>query len=219
MPQQGVAHTPYQHPNVGLRNPRTAIKLFGYSILPTYKAADMDDAKLIELIKERNQDAMVTLHTRYADLVYSIGFRVLNDGSTAEECVQDTFMRVWQSTAQYDSSRGTLVAWLVGIARNIAIDRLRQRGRQILIEDRKSLEDSEHMVGLSLPDEWRDRDRLEALRLVMRSLPNDQYDVLHLSYYGGLSQSEIADHLGIPLGTVKTRMRLGLQKLREAWGR
>jgi RNA polymerase sigma-70 factor (ECF subfamily) len=178
----------------------------------------MDDAKLIELIMGRNQDAMVTLHTRYANLVYSIGYRVLNDGSAAEECVQDTFMRVWQSTAQYDPARGTLVAWVVGIARNIAIDRLRQRGRQIVVEDRKALEDSEPMVGLRLPDDWHDRDRLEALRLVMRSLPNEQYDVLHLSYYGGLSQSEIADHLGIPLGTVKTRMRLGLQKLREAWG-
>jgi RNA polymerase sigma-70 factor (ECF subfamily) len=178
----------------------------------------MDDGKLIELIKGRDQDAMVALHTRYADLVYSIGYRVLNDAGAAEECVQDTFMRVWTSGAQYDPTRGSLVAWLVSIARNIAIDRLRQRGRQVSIaDDRDALDDTEHLAAATMPDYWRDRERVEALRLVMQGLPAEQFEVLHLSYYGGLSQSEIAAHLNIPLGTVKTRMRLGMQKLREAW--
>ena len=87
---------------------------------------NMDDAKLIEQIKSRNQDAMVSLHARYSDLIYSISYRVLNDTGTAEECVQDTFMRVWQNTAQFDSTRGSLVAWLIGIARHKLVDHWRR---------------------------------------------------------------------------------------------
>ena len=179
---------------------------------------NMDDAKLIEQIKSRNQDAMVSLHARYSDLIYSISYRVLNDTGTAEECVQDTFMRVWQNTAQFDSTRGSLVAWLIGIARNLAIDKLRQRGRQVAVnDDSESFDATDNIVANAMPDDWHDRDRLEGLKFAMQDLPPEQYQVLHLSYYGGLSQSEIADHLKLPLGTVKTRMRLGMQKLRDAW--
>ncbi|MBX3080109.1 MAG: sigma-70 family RNA polymerase sigma factor [Anaerolineae bacterium] len=178
----------------------------------------MDDAKLLEQIKRRNQDAMVALHARYADLIYSISYRVLNDNGTAEECVQDTFMRVWQNTAQFDPARGSLVAWLIGIARNVAIDKLRQRGRQVnLADDRESLDETDNIAASAMPDDWRDRERLQGLKFAMQALPPEQYEVLNLSYYGGMSQSEIAEHLKLPLGTVKTRMRLGMQKLRDAW--
>jgi len=178
----------------------------------------MDDAKLIEQIQRRSQDAMVTLHARYADLIYSISYRVLNDNGTAEECVQDTFMRVWQNTAQFDPARGSLIAWLIGIARNVAIDKLRQRGRQVnLADDREALDETDNIAASAIPDDWRDRERLEGLKFAMQALPPEQYEVLNLSYYGGMSQSEIAEHLKLPLGTVKTRMRLGMQKLRDAW--
>jgi RNA polymerase sigma-70 factor (ECF subfamily) len=178
----------------------------------------MDDDKLITQIQRRDQDAMVTLHGRYADLVYSIGYRILEDAGTAEECVQDVFMRVWQNTSQYDSARGSLVAWLVGITRNIAIDKLRQRGRQVaVIDDRDNWDDSDGLAAVAMPDDWRDREKMDALRLQMQELPYEQYQALYLAYYGGMSQSDIAEHLSLPLGTVKTRMRLGMQKLRDAW--
>ncbi|MFN8419094.1 MAG: sigma-70 family RNA polymerase sigma factor [Anaerolineae bacterium] len=177
----------------------------------------MDDTQLIAAILRRDQDAMVALHARYADLIYSIGYRILNDSGTAEECVQDVFMRVWQNTSQYDSGRGSLVAWLVGIARNIAIDKLRQRGRQVTVDDRDGLDDSDRLAAAAMPENWRDREHLDALRLQMKELPDEQYQALYLAYFGGMSQSDIAEHLNLPLGTVKTRMRLGMQKLRDAW--
>lgn len=177
----------------------------------------MDDAKLIEAIKSRNQDAMVALHQRYVDLIYSLCFRVLNDPQGAEECTQDVFMRVWQNIAQYDGARGSLAGWLVGIARNLAIDRLRQRGRQVTVDDRDALEDRDALIAAHLPNDWRDREKLEGLRLALKDLPTEQYQVVHLAYYGGMSHQDIADELRLPLGTVKTRIRLGLQKLREAW--
>jgi RNA polymerase sigma-70 factor (ECF subfamily) len=177
----------------------------------------MNDQALIEQIKLRDQEAMVTLHSRYADLMFSIAYRVLEDSLTAEECVQDAFMKVWQSAGQYDTQRGTLVAWLIGITRNVAIDRLRQRGRQMPTPPQQLPDDSETELAYNLPNDWRDRERAHGLRFAVQSLPPEQRQVIELSYFGGMSQSDISETLKLPLGTVKTRMRLGMQKLRDAW--
>jgi RNA polymerase sigma-70 factor, ECF subfamily len=176
----------------------------------------MDDQTLIEKIRQRDQEAMVTLHARYANLIYSIAFRVLNDGLSAEEATQDAFMKAWQNAAQFDGTRGSLVAWLVGIARNLAIDKLRQRARQVVIAENE-IGDSDGVDLFNLPDDWQNRDRLNSLKFAVQNLPTDQRVVIELSYYGGMSQSDIAESLKLPLGTVKTRMRLGMQKLRAAW--
>ncbi|HLY26515.1 MAG TPA: sigma-70 family RNA polymerase sigma factor [Aggregatilineales bacterium] len=172
---------------------------------------------MIGRIKRKDQEAMVTLHARYADLLYSIAYRMLNETSSAEEVVQDVFMKAWQNAAQFDDQRGPVIAWLIGITRNLAIDHLRQRGRQIETTGDRSLEDSEEITGFNLPDDWQDRERVNSLRFAVNDLPAEQRQVIELSYFGGMSQSEIADYLALPLGTVKTRMRLGLQKLRDAW--
>ena len=177
----------------------------------------MNDQALIEQIKLRDQEAMVTLHSRFADLMYSIAYRVLEDSLTAEECVQDAFMKVWQSAGQFDTGRGTLVAWLIGITRNVAIDRLRQRGRQMPTPPQQLPDDNETELAYNLPNDWMDKERANGLRLVLQDLPAEQRQVIELSYYGGMSQSDISETLSLPLGTVKTRMRLGMQKLREAW--
>jgi RNA polymerase sigma-70 factor, ECF subfamily len=179
--------------------------------------AGMDDQVLIDQIKLRDQEAMVTLHARYADLMYSIAYRVLEDGSVAEECVQDAFMKVWQSAAQFDATRGPLIAWLIGITRNVAIDKLRQRGRQRSFLQEQLPDDSGNELSFNLPSDWQDRERADGLRFAVQALPLEQRMVIELSYYGGMSQSEIADQLSVPLGTIKTRMRLGMQKLRNAW--
>jgi RNA polymerase sigma-70 factor (ECF subfamily) len=177
----------------------------------------MDDLALIDQIKQRDQDAMVTLHSRYVDLIYSIVYRVLSDAGVAEEAVQDAFLKVWQNAGQFDRQRGPFVAWLIGIARNVAIDKLRQRGRQVKIAEDNPLEDNEERAAFHLPDDWQDRERVNSLRFAVQALPAEQQQVIELSYYGGMSQSEIAEQLSLPLGTVKTRMRLGMQKLRDAW--
>ncbi len=177
----------------------------------------MDDQALIEQIKLRDQQAMVSLHERYADLMYSIAYRVLEDGLTAEECVQDAFMKVWQNAAQFDAARGPLIAWLIGITRNVAIDKLRQRGRQRAFIQEQLSDDSGNELSFNLPSDWQDRERVDGLRFAVQALPPEQRLIIELSYYGGMSQSEIAEQLSLPLGTVKTRMRLGMRKLRNAW--
>lgn len=177
----------------------------------------MSDQELIQLITARDQDAMVGLYKRYADLIYSIVYRVLNDGAAAEECVQDAFLRVWQNAAQFDAGRGPLIAWLIGIARHVAIDRLRQQGRRQPGGPEQPLTDGEEGPALDLLDDWQGRERANVLRLTLQTLPPEQIQVLELGYFGGMSQSEIAEFLKIPLGTVKTRMRLGMRKLKEIW--
>ena len=157
---------------------------------------------------------MVSFHARYVNLIYSIAYRILNDGPVAEEATQDAFMKVWNNAAQFDVSRGSVVGWLIGIARNVAIDSLRRRAHQVPTEA-GVLEDGESVV--ALPNDWPDRERVDGLRFAVEALPQEQRQVIELSYYGGMSQSEIADMLTVPLGTVKTRMRLGMQKLRQAW--
>jgi RNA polymerase sigma-70 factor (ECF subfamily) len=177
----------------------------------------MNDQALVEQIKLKDQDAMVALHARYADLIFSIVYRVLDDAALAEEAVQDAFMKVWQSATQFDAQRGPLIAWIIGIARNVAIDRLRQRGRQVALADSGSLDDADNEFLFSLPDDWQDKERVNGLKFALQALPAEQKQVIELAYYVGMSQSDISETLTLPLGTVKTRMRLGLQKLREAW--
>src|SRR5579859_818802 len=162
----------------------------------------MNDQALIEQIKLRDQEAMVTLHSRYADLIFSIVYRVLDDASTAEEAVQDAFLRAWQNAAQFDAGRGPVVAWLIGIARNVAIDKLRQRNRRVKTVEDRSLDDAEELFTPLMPDDWRDRDRANNLRFAVQKLPPEQQQIIELSYYGGMSQSDIAEHLSLPLGTV-----------------
>lgn len=174
----------------------------------------IDDRTLLTRICSHDQEAIRLFHQRYANLVYSIAYRVLNDPTSAEEAMQDTFLKVWQNAQSFDESRGTAVAWLSRITRNTAIDYTRLRARRVAVDDSFDIEDGRM---LPLPDGWQDRERTEALRQALSLLPKDQEQVLALAYFGGLSQSEIADQLKIPLGTVKTRMRIGLQKLREVW--
>lgn len=167
----------------------------------------MDERQLIAQIKAKNQEAMVRLYQKCCDLVYSILARILNDDSAAEESLQDVFLKVWQNIGQYDEQRGTLTAWVIGIARNEGLDKRRKLSRQPVQAIQDDLRDNVTADG----------DQVHHLRMTVKTLPPEQIQVIELSYYGGMSQSDIADYLGIPLGTVKTRMRLAMQKLKEAW--
>lgn len=176
----------------------------------------MDELTLITRIVKHDQDAMLAFHSRYVNLVFSIACRILNDETAAEEATQDTFMKVWAGAARFDAERGTPAAWVSRIVRNVAIDRLRTMRRQSGLDTSLEVVEEERSLLPAVAD-WQDRERLPGLRLALEALPPDQAAVLALSYFGGLSQSEIAEHLNIPVGTVKTRMRIGLQKLRDAW--
>lgn len=181
-----------------------------------YSARDQDWVALIKRVAEGDQSALAALYDATNRVVFGLVLRILSDRSTAEEVLLDVYTQVWRQAALYDRKRGAPLAWLMTIARSRAIDRFRS-GR-LDQQNRESLDDLGHLSSASLnPEEntaLSERQRL--VRAALNSLSVEQREVIELAYYGGLSHSEIALRLGQPLGTVKTRTRLGMMKLREA---
>lgn len=169
--------------------------------------------ELLEHIQAGREDALLALHDQYANLVYSVAYRVLNDQMSAEEVTQDTFMRLWHKAESYDPARGSFVTWLLTITRRLAIDTFRKQQRDPLRDT--VLIDGERWEN-ALGDED-DSELKRTLIAVLRDLPDDQRAALELAYFYSMSHSQIAAYLGQPVGTIKTRIRLGMQKLREAW--
>lgn len=170
---------------------------------------------LLERIQAGDEDALVELHTQYANLVYSVAYRVLNDAMAAEEVTQDTFMRLWDKSHTYDSQKGQFVVWLLTITRRLAIDALRQRTRHEPKQEMLFIDENPHLWESLLSTGSSDLRR--TLMMVMKQLPADQSSVIGLAYFYGMSHSDISEYLKLPLGTVKTRIRQGMQKLRSAW--
>jgi RNA polymerase sigma-70 factor (ECF subfamily) len=181
-----------------------------------YSARDQDWVALIKRVAEGDQSALAALYDATNRVVFGLVLRILSDRSTAEEVLLDVYTQVWRQAALYDRKRGAPLAWLMTIARSRAIDRFRS-GRMDQ-QSRESLDDLGHLSSNSLnPEEntaLSERQRL--VRSALNTLSAEQREVIELAYYGGLSHSEIALRLGQPLGTVKTRTRLGMMKLREA---
>ncbi len=168
---------------------------------------------LLGRIRQRDTNALSELYDLYSSRVYSLAVAILGDGMGAQEVTQDTFMKVWQAPELYRHESGRFTGWLLTITRRLAIDRLRHEQRR---SGRSSSLDDDNFPELrdSAQDEearWREFGHL------MDRLPAEQREVITLVYYRGLSQSEIAQHLDVPLGTVKTRLRLGMEKLRTAY--
>lgn len=175
----------------------------------------LTDMQLLQRISQREEDALLKLHERYANLVFSIALRVVNEQQTAEEVTQDTFMRIWNRALNYDPQKGKFITWLLTMTRHIAIDAIRSRQRREPRAGMLYMDEDPALWENMLSDGSNDLRR--TLEGVLRSLPVEQRDLIELAYFGGLSHSDIAEEQNIPLGTVKTRIRLGMQKLREAW--
>jgi RNA polymerase sigma-70 factor (ECF subfamily) len=169
-------------------------------------------AELLAQIQSGEEAALLALHEQYAGLVYSVAYRVLNDQMTAEEVTQDTFMRLWNKAESYDPAKGSFVTWLLTITRRIAIDVLRKQQRDPVANPADDSERWEKMLGTGENTELR-----RTLAAVMQALPDDQRRAIELAYFQGMSHRQIADYLDQPVGTIKTRIRLGMKKLREAW--
>jgi RNA polymerase sigma-70 factor (ECF subfamily) len=174
---------------------------------------ELDDRELIAGIAGGDVEALRDVYNRYGSLAYSLAVRILGDPGRAEDVVQDSFMRLWNSSASFDPTRGSLRAWLLTLVRNRAIDQLRGRpGRQ-----RQELELTHELPASGGgSDPWREvSESLErqAIRQALDSLPAEQRRVIELAYYGGYTQTEIAEVVGVSLGTVKGRTRLALEKL------
>lgn len=176
-----------------------------------------DDIEIMKRIIQRDQQALWMLYERYGTAVYSIAYRVLANATMAEEVTQDTFLKVWHQTTRWDSEKGKLKNWLLTITQFTAIDRLRKERRQPVVHS-EPIEDTDETLyvgAMTLGDpHWQDG---SALRLVVEQLPPEQASLIDLAFYQGMSHSEIADTLHMPLGTVKTRLRTGLRRLRELW--
>ncbi len=174
-----------------------------------------DDLGLIERTAQADQTAFLALYDRYAARIYALTLRILGDPMLAEEATQDTFLKLWTRARLYLTEHGPFLTWLLTIARHTALDRLRLEGRRPLLSN---AQDPEALWPL-LPDGIHnsEEDRWQSLYFAVQALPEEQKRVIELAYYQGLSQSEIADELGWPLGTVKTRMRAAMQVLRREW--
>lgn len=171
---------------------------------------------MLQQIQIGDEEALITLHTQYASLVYSVAYRILNDRMAAEEVTQDTFLRIWNKAFTFDPGKGRFVTWLLTVARRLAIDQFRHQRRR------------EPKTGLLFMDEdptlWENilaTDGSAELRRTLKSaleqLQPEQRDLIELAYFYGMTHSDIAEQLDLPLGTVKTRIRLGMQKLRQIW--
>jgi RNA polymerase sigma-70 factor (ECF subfamily) len=175
------------------------------------------EQSLMELLCQRDQTALEQLYDRYSTLVYSLLLRITQEAASAEDLTQEVFLKVWRNAHLYESSRGSLEAWLVTVARNLALDHVRsKREKQRRREDTTTL-----AVAVSRPraEEWVDRrKRIEQVRSLMTSLPPEQRRSLELAYFEGLTQSEIAARLDQPLGTVKSWLRNALLRLRDELG-
>ena len=177
----------------------------------------VDDAALILLIARANSAALSHLYDRYGRVGYSGAYQAVGDAETAEEITQDVFVRVWDGAASYRAELAKVSTWLVGITRHRAIDELRRRG--VRPEKNAVPWPAESEGGLPVldgPENTVENSlQQQTVRRAVATLPEDQQRVLGLAFFNGYSHSEIAERLGEPLGTVKSRIRLAMQKLRD----
>ena len=180
------------------------------------KAQLLADEELMPLIGRKDPAAFEVLYDRHGGVAYSLAYRIVGDRGAAEEVTQESFISIWRSGGRFDVTRGSVRSWTLSIVRNCAIDQLRSRAGKApkLDSDDDAIlqaRSSEYV----LEDEAERRETAGELRDVLRLLPREQSSTLELAYFGGFSQSEISGLLGVPLGTVKGRMRLGLEKIRR----
>jgi len=180
---------------------------------------DLSDEELMQRLTVRDLAAFRTLYARYGKLVYSATYRVLRDSHLAEDMVQEVFLRLWRKPDSYSSTRGRLTTWLTSVSRNRAVDEVRSRNRRYRHETASPEEAERELAAPEIDDPGLTAELSDQRRIIVAALsklPDEQRRTIELAYFGGYTQQEIAQMLEQPLGTVKTRIRLGMQKLRVA---
>jgi len=179
--------------------------------------SSVDDVTLLNMIAESSSEAIGALYDRYGRLVFTVAIHVVGDAETAEEITQDVFVRVWEGAKSYRAEMAKVSSWLISITRHRSIDELRRRG----VRPEKNQMDwpEEEMNDLLLSENPEDSAEMvlqkRYVRQAIASLPIEQQKVLSLAYFKGYSHQEIAELMGEPLGTVKSRIRLAMLKLRD----
>ena len=183
----------------------------------------MDDLALIRGMAGGSEPALSTLYDRWHGVVSALADRILADADEADDVVEETFWQAWRNAGRYDPSRGSVQTWLLTIARTRSLDRLRARRRRREESADADGPDGTPSIASAAADPTGDAstgaelgEQRQIVRAALAKLPAEQRATLELAYFGGLSQSEIAAEMNEPLGTVKTRTRMALQKLREA---
>jgi len=183
-----------------------------------FAAVAHDDRELADRLKRRDQRAMGDLYDRYGRLAYALIHRIVRDNSIAEDLTQETFLRIWNRAAGFDSEKGSLAAWIMTVARNRAIDYLRSVENRMR-ENVYELDATDNPVLFTgIEQNIINSDRARRLKKAFESLNPNQRLVIELAYYEGLSQTEMAERMKQPLGTIKTWCRTALLKLREELG-
>ncbi len=175
----------------------------------------LPDEEPARAVAAGDRAAFLALYDRFAGRVYGLCLRMLREPAAAEEVSQETFLKVWARAGQFDPRRGALLSWILVIARRTALDRLRWEARRPVPLDSTGADDP--LVHLPDPLSQSDEARWRSLRLALHDLPDEQRTAVELAYYQAMSHRDIAEYLGIPLGTVKTRIRLGMDRLRRIW--
>jgi RNA polymerase sigma-70 factor (ECF subfamily) len=182
--------------------------------------ASASDDDLLEAIQRREEAALAALYDRYGRLAFALALRMLGERGAAEDVVQDAFLKVWRYADRYQQGRGSAQPWLMAIVHNVAVDRRRGRSGRAMSE--LSLDATNEYTGWQAPAQddpflaAAHRIDAERIRAALSSLPPEQREAIDLAYFGGMSHHEIAERTGQPIGTVKSRLRLGLRRLREA---
>ncbi|HEX2414672.1 MAG TPA: sigma-70 family RNA polymerase sigma factor [Thermoleophilaceae bacterium] len=176
---------------------------------------DLADEEVMQLVQDGNPRAFELLYDRHGSAAFSLSYRMVGNRVTAEDITQEAFLSIWRSRLRYDQARGSVRTWVLGIVHNRAVDALRRN----VVHDRRR----ETMEGIEERHEARERTDVEAarreearsIRTALDTLPDEQRRTIELAYFGGFSHSQIAELLEEPIGTVKGRMRLGLDKMRR----
>jgi RNA polymerase sigma-70 factor (ECF subfamily) len=176
------------------------------------------DEDLMQLVSESEPAAFEIVYERHANAAFSLAYRMCGTRPLAEDVVQEAFVSMWRSGGRYDRRRGSVRTWLLGIVHNRAIDALRRN----VVHDRRRASDEGLEERFAAPErtesEVARREDAREIREALRTLPDEQSRVIELAYYGGFTHTEIAEMLDAPIGTIKGRMRLGLEKLRGQLG-
>lgn len=174
----------------------------------------VDDASLLRAIQRGDEDGVAGLYDRYGGIAYGLAYRITNDATAAEDVVQEAFVSVWKQARRFDPERGQVRSWLLTIVHHKAVDAVRRRAGR---NERALPEGPDEAIATQgRPEqlaEW--TLQAEAVREAVRLVPEDQRRTIELAYFMGMTHVEIAERMDVPLGTVKSRLRIGLEKMRE----